>query len=200
MAIGGMLVWWRRGESRADSRWPFFAISALFFVGERGVQQLGGRLRRRCPLPRAAHSAVGGSRWVAAVDGGSRSSSRWRCSPCDQLDRDGRRSAAVRNDSSAADAISGAVAGPRSFPGGRPDPPPWSAATFTGHTSVNRFTHDEPVVFFRHPPGSLSAEWASFNLGEPFFGAGDARSLIPIAAILAIGCSDSDAARREERG
>lgn len=68
-----------------------------------------------------------------------------------------------------------------------PITPPWSAATFTGHTSVNRFTHDEPVVFLRHGPGSIAAEWASFNLGEPFFGAGDARSLIPIAAILALG-------------
>jgi hypothetical protein len=66
---------------------------------------------------------------------------------------------------------------------------PWSAATFTGHTSVNRMTHDEPVVFFRHPPGSPEAEWASFNLGEPLFGAGDARSLIPIAAILALGAA-----------
>ncbi len=73
------------------------------------------------------------------------------------------------------------------FPADVPITPPWSAATFTGHTSVNRFTPDEPVVFYRQPPGSLAAEWASFNLGEPFFGAGDARSLIPIAAILAIG-------------
>ena len=70
-----------------------------------------------------------------------------------------------------------------------PITPPWSAQTFTGHTSVNRFTHDEPVVFFRHGPGSVAAEWASFNLGEPFFGAGDARSLIPIAVILAIGAA-----------
>ena len=87
------------------------------------------------------------------------------------------------------------------FPADVPITPPWSAATFTGHTSVNRFTHDEPVVFFRHPPGSPSAEWASFNLGEPFFGAGDARSLIPIAAILAIGVAAIlMTARREERG
>lgn len=68
-----------------------------------------------------------------------------------------------------------------------PITPPWSAATFTGHTSVNRMTFDEAVVFARHPPGSWAAEWASFNLGEPFFGAGDARSLIPIAAILLFG-------------
>ena len=68
-----------------------------------------------------------------------------------------------------------------------PITPPWSAATFTGHTSVNRLTHDEAIVFQRHPPGSLEAEWASFNLGEPFFGPGDARSLIPIALLLAAG-------------
>jgi len=68
-----------------------------------------------------------------------------------------------------------------------PITPPWSAATFTGHTSVNRMTFDEAVVFQRHPPGSWESEWASFNLGEPFFGAGDARSLIPIALVLLFG-------------
>jgi len=68
-----------------------------------------------------------------------------------------------------------------------PITPPWSAATITGHTSVNRLTHDEAVVFQRWPPGSPQSEWASFNLGEPFFGAGDARSLIPIALLLAAG-------------
>ena len=69
-----------------------------------------------------------------------------------------------------------------------PITPPWSAATLTGRTSVNRMTFDEAIVFARHPPGSDAAEWASFNLGEPFFGAGDARSLIPIAIVLAVGC------------
>src|SRR5204863_1147509 len=49
-----------------------------------------------------------------------------------------------------------------------PITPPWSAATFTGHTSVNRLTYDEAIVFSRHPPGSPESEWASFNLGEPF--------------------------------
>ena len=68
-----------------------------------------------------------------------------------------------------------------------PITPPWSAATFTGHTSVNRMTFDEAIVFSRHPPGSPPSEWASFNLGEPFFGAGDARSLIPIALVLLLG-------------
>ncbi|HEV2719412.1 MAG TPA: hypothetical protein VG323_05305, partial [Thermoanaerobaculia bacterium] len=77
---------------------------------------------------------------------------------------------------------------------GRFDPsvpitPPWSAATITGHTSVNRLTHDEAVVFQRHPPGSPQSEWASFNFGELMFGAGDARSLIPIALLLAAGAA-----------
>jgi hypothetical protein len=73
-----------------------------------------------------------------------------------------------------------------------PDVPitkPWSAATFTGHTSVNRLAHDEAVVFTRHAPGSAAAEWSSFNLGEPLFGAGDARSLIPVGVLLAAGCA-----------
>jgi hypothetical protein len=74
---------------------------------------------------------------------------------------------------------------------------PWSAETFTGHTSVNRLAHDEAVVFTRHPPGSLVSEWSSFNLGEPFFGAGDARSLIPPLLLLAGGaCAIARRARR----
>jgi len=68
-----------------------------------------------------------------------------------------------------------------------PITPPWSAATIAGHTSVNPLTHDEAVVFQRHPPGSPQAEWASFNLGELLFGPGDARSLIPILLLLAAG-------------
>jgi hypothetical protein len=68
-----------------------------------------------------------------------------------------------------------------------PITPPWSAATFTGHTSVNRMGHDEAIVFSKHPPGSLVSEWSSFNLGEPFFGPGDARSLIPVLLLLAGG-------------
>ena len=68
-----------------------------------------------------------------------------------------------------------------------PITPPWSAKTFTGHTSVNRMTYDEPVVFSRHPPGSAASEWTSFNLGEPLAGPGDARSLIPITLLLVAG-------------
>jgi len=66
-----------------------------------------------------------------------------------------------------------------------PITPPWSAATFTGHTSVNRLAHDEAIVFRRHPPGSPESEWSSFNLGELLFGAGDPRSLIPFAIVFA---------------
>jgi hypothetical protein len=68
-----------------------------------------------------------------------------------------------------------------------PITPPWSSSTFTGHTSVNRLTYDEAIVFDRHPPGSVDSEWTSFNLGEPFTGAGDARSLIPLLLLLALG-------------
>jgi hypothetical protein len=70
-----------------------------------------------------------------------------------------------------------------------PITPPWSAATITGHTSVNRLTHDEATLFQRHPPQSPHVEWASFNLGELVFGPGDARSLIPIALLLAAGAA-----------
>ena len=70
-----------------------------------------------------------------------------------------------------------------------PITPPWSAASFTGHTSVNRLTFDEAIVFSRHPPGSPASEWTSFNLGEPMFGAGDARSLIPIALLMLLGAA-----------
>lgn len=65
-----------------------------------------------------------------------------------------------------------------------PITPPWSAATFTGHTSVNRMTYDEAIVFSRHSPGSEASEWASFNLGELLTGPGDARSLIPISLLI----------------
>src|SRR5947199_975566 len=65
-----------------------------------------------------------------------------------------------------------------------PITPPWSAATFTGHTSVNRMTLDEAILFTRHAPDDSASEWASFNVGELATGPGDARSLIPIALII----------------
>jgi hypothetical protein len=65
-----------------------------------------------------------------------------------------------------------------------PITPPWSSATFTGHTSVNRMTLDEGIVFARHAPVSDASDWASFNLGELAAGPGDGRSLIPIAIIM----------------
>lgn len=70
------------------------------------------------------------------------------------------------------------------FEAATPAIPPWFAATFTGHTSVNRTTLDEAMVFARHAPGTPASEWASFNLGELFTGPGEARSLIPIALLL----------------
>jgi hypothetical protein len=65
-----------------------------------------------------------------------------------------------------------------------PITPPWSAATFTGHTSVNRMTLDEAVVFARHAPDDDASAWASFNLGELGAGPGDVRSLIPIVLLM----------------
>jgi hypothetical protein len=65
-----------------------------------------------------------------------------------------------------------------------PITPPWSAATFTGHTSVNRMTLDEAIVFGRHAPDDASSDWASFNVGELATGPGDPLSLIPIAIII----------------
>jgi len=68
-----------------------------------------------------------------------------------------------------------------------PITPPWSASTFTGHTSVNRMTLDEAIVFSRHAPDDSASDWASFNIGELATGPGDARSLIPIALIILAG-------------
>ena len=68
-----------------------------------------------------------------------------------------------------------------------PITPPWSASTFTGHTSVNRMTLDEAIVFARHAPDDSASEWTSFNVGELTTGPGDARSLIPIALIILAG-------------
>jgi len=68
-----------------------------------------------------------------------------------------------------------------------PITPPWSAATFTGHTSVNRMTLDEAIVFARHTPDDAASDWASFNAGELATGPGDARSLIPIAIVIIAG-------------
>jgi hypothetical protein len=67
-----------------------------------------------------------------------------------------------------------------------PITPPWSAATFTGHTSVNRMALDEAVVFARHLPDDDASLWACFNVGELATGPGDARSLIPIALVIVL--------------
>jgi hypothetical protein len=70
-----------------------------------------------------------------------------------------------------------------------PITPPWSAATFTGHTSVNRVSMREPIPFLLAPPFSTESEWASFNLGEIPFGAGAAASLLPIVALMLAGAA-----------
>lgn len=64
---------------------------------------------------------------------------------------------------------------------------PWSSTTFTGHTSVNRVAADEPAPFVTAPPDAAASEWASFNLGEPFLGPGNAASLLPILLIMIAG-------------
>jgi MFS family permease len=68
-----------------------------------------------------------------------------------------------------------------------PITPPWSAATFTGHTSVNRMGGDEALVFQRHAPGSRESEWSSFNLGELLFGPGELASIAPLLLLLILG-------------
>jgi hypothetical protein len=63
---------------------------------------------------------------------------------------------------------------------------PWLHDLYTGHTSTNRVAPDELLPFQHHAPGSRESEWASFNLGEFFFGAGSAASLLPWLALTAI--------------
>jgi hypothetical protein len=69
--------------------------------------------------------------------------------------------------------IDGTVAASHPIPG-------WLRELYTGHVGVNRVAADEAVPYKRHPPGSPANEWASFNLGETIFGAGELTSLIPV--------------------
>jgi hypothetical protein len=48
-------------------------------------------------------------------------------------------------------------------------------------TSVNPQSMDELVPYRTHPRGSYESTWASFNLGELVFGAGNPWSVLPIA-------------------
>ena len=50
-----------------------------------------------------------------------------------------------------------------------------------GHTSVNPQAMDELVPYRSYPRGSRESTWASFNLGELIFGAGNPWSVLPIA-------------------
>lgn len=63
---------------------------------------------------------------------------------------------------------------------------PWLHDYYTGQTSTNRVAADELLPFQRHAPGSRESEWASFNLGELFFGPGSAASLLPWLLMTAI--------------
>jgi hypothetical protein len=90
------------------------------------------------------------------------------------------------------------------FPASTPITPPWSATTFTGHTSVNRVTMSEPIPFVLAPPFTPIPEWASFNLGETIFGPGSAWSVLPILLVLAVGgwgivCKARNVDRAEQR-
>ena len=49
-----------------------------------------------------------------------------------------------------------------------------------GRTSVNPQAIDELLPYRSHPRGSHESEWASFNLGELFFGAGNPLSVAPV--------------------
>lgn len=56
-----------------------------------------------------------------------------------------------------------------------------------GHVSVNRQAVDELIPHAMHAKGSFEAEWASFNLGELAFGAGNIASVLPIALWMLLG-------------
>ena len=184
-ALGGALVWWRTQADRNDL-YAILAIAAFFFLfnlcfnGWDAGFGIGGRylvpviplaglllLHYRAPVTVALAVLSFAINFAAAVVDPQPSGTIPR--PLTQyilpLLATGHFSPAV------------------------PITPPWSAATFTGHTSVNRMTLDEALVFERHAPGSLEAEWASFNLGEPVFGPGSAASIAPLLLILAGGCS-----------
>jgi len=66
---------------------------------------------------------------------------------------------------------------------------PWITAYYTGHTSTNRAAPDELLIFAHHPPGSPETEWASFNLGEFWFGPGAQASVLPWLLFVAAAIS-----------
>lgn len=52
---------------------------------------------------------------------------------------------------------------------------------FAGNSSLNEQSMDEYVPHSFYRKGSHESQWASFNLGEHLFGAGNAMSVVPIA-------------------
>jgi hypothetical protein len=67
-----------------------------------------------------------------------------------------------------------------------------------GKVSINRQAVDELIPHRVHPRGSHESEWASFNLGEFVFGAGNRTSLLPIVLWMVIGGALIARARRAE--
>jgi hypothetical protein len=55
--------------------------------------------------------------------------------------------------------------------------------------SINPQSIDELAPFRTYPPGSRASEWATFNLGELFFGAGSFASVLPIVLWIAGGAA-----------
>ena len=56
-----------------------------------------------------------------------------------------------------------------------------------GKVSINRQGVDELIPHWVHRPGSRESLWASFNLGELAFGAGNRTSVLPVALWLILG-------------
>jgi hypothetical protein len=77
---------------------------------------------------------------------------------------------------------------------------PWLADFYVGHTSTNRVAADELMPFQKHRPGSSESEWASFNLGELWFGRGSGASVLPwLAVVAAVSLASTRRRRRETR-
>jgi hypothetical protein len=179
VAIAGLLAWWRRERIACTAAIVVIVVFLLFnasFNGWEGGFGIGGRYL--VPLIPLFGIALLHTRWRALAGVAAAISFAINF-------------AAVAVDPQP----SGTISRPLTqyivpllftghFPSSVPITPPWSFTTFTGHTSINRMTLDEIVVFMRHAPGSEASEWASFNLGELVTGPGDARSLIPIALVI----------------
>ena len=170
VALLGFVTWWRAEPTTCAA--ALIVIAAFFafnvsFNGWEGGFGIGGRYLV------ADHSTVDdGVAARPAADGRVR---RDRSFVRDQFRRRRSRTAAVGDDPRPLTQYIVPLLPTRTLSLAVPITPPWSAATFTGHTSVNRMTLDEAIVFTRHAPDDTASEWASFNIGELATGPGDAR-------------------------